>query len=186
MSVVTALKRGSAENYFNELVILSVFAFVAAYLPRRNEVKDDISAGWRIVAALQIYVAAFLLIRAGHQVYTTYLYHRISPETRLTSQIPPVDFVSHHIDSGRSVVGLAVGVSNIFPERMIVPEKDLADAAQRRRLVEYSSFARDVEAGRIEYAIARNGEPLHDFLRVSLDRFKPVRRFRYYTVYQFE
>jgi hypothetical protein len=176
--LVTALKRGSAENYFNELVILSVFAFITVYVRRASEPL--------IVSALNVYLVAFLLIRAGHQVYTTYLYHRISPETRLTSQIPPVDYVRRQIDPQRYAMGFAVGLSNAFPERMIIPEKDLADAAQRRALVDYSRFKRDMESGRIEFAVIPNGERLKPFLHASLDRFRPVRRFKYYTVYRLE
>ena len=177
MSVLAALKRGSAENYFNELLILSVFAVVAAYrLP-----VDRL-----VVSALQVYVASVLLIRAGHQVYVTYLYHRVSPETRLTSQIPAVDYVRRNIDPGRYAIGFAVGLSNAFPEQMIMPEKALADAAQKRQLVDYSRLEADVRSGKVQYAIARKGEGLKPFLGLSFSRFKPARSFRYYTVYELE
>ncbi len=182
MSVVAALKRGSAENYFNELLILCVFAFIAAYVQpvRQNRLSID-----RLVFnAFQVYVASVLLIRAGHQVYVTYLYHRSSPETRLTSQIPAVDYVRRNIEPGRYAIGFAVGLSNALPEQMILPEKALADAAQKRKLVEYSRFEREVKSGKVQYVITRNGEPLRPFLNVSLDRFKPVRQFSYYTVYE--
>lgn len=184
MSVVSALKRGSAENYFNELVILSVFAFVMSYLSNK-EVRAQFITMPQLTAAFSIYLGTFFLIRAGHQVYTTYLYHRISPETRLTSQLPPANYVRTHITPGRYALGFAVGLSNAFPEGMIAPEKDLADAAQRRELVDYTNFANDLRSGRIQYAVFRNDEVPKSFLRLSLSSFKPVRKFRYYTVYEF-
>jgi hypothetical protein len=182
MSTLAALKRGSAENYFNELLILSVFAFVAAYVQpsRRNRLSVDKLA----VTAMQVYIVSVLLIRAGHQVYVTYLYHRSSPETRLTSQIPAVDYVRRNIGPDRYAIGFAVGLSNAFPEQMIFPEKALADAAQKRKLVDYSRFGADVMSGKVQYVIAPKGEHLKPFLNVSLDRFKPVRQFSLYTVYR--
>jgi hypothetical protein len=178
LSMIAALKRGSAENYFNELVILSVFAFVAAYV-RETKTWDRM-----IVGAFRGYVAALLLIRAGNQVYTIYLYHRASPETRLTSQIPAANYVRNHIDSGRYAIAFAVGLSNAFPERMILPEKALAPSAQQRHLVDYTHFSEDMRASRVQYAIVRNGEPLGPFLGESFERFRPVRKFEYYTVYE--
>lgn len=183
MSMVTALKRGSAENYFNEFVILCVFAFVAVFTVSAEATEHRVSDP-RLVSAFQLYVAAFLLIRAGHQVYTTYLYHRVSPETRLTSQIHPVRFVSQHLAPGRAALGFAVGLSNILPDRMIVPEKELADAAQGRNLVDYSKFRSDMATGRIQYIIVPGGMQPSKFLGADLSDFNPVRRFRFYTVFE--
>lgn len=185
MSALTALKRGSAENYFNEFVILCVFGFVACYASNRVTAEPR-HIDRQLVAALQLYVATFLMIRTGHQVYTTYLYHRISPETRLTSQLPPAIYVQNHIKPQHTVLGLAVGLSNTFPERMIVPEQELATAAYSRHLVDYSRFRDDVASGQVQFAIAPNNQHLGRFLNVPLTRFRPIRQFRYYTVYELD
>jgi hypothetical protein len=67
---------------------------------------------------------------------------------------------------------------------MIFPDQALADAAQRRELVDYSQFSRDLSAGRVQFIIMKNGEEPRQFLRHKLDGFVPLRRFAYYTVYE--
>jgi hypothetical protein len=182
MSTVTALKRGSAENYFNEFAILAVLAFLSVYCRQGGEAAARIDSTTRM--AFTVYAASLLLVRAGHQVYTTYLYHRVSPETRLTSQMPPASFTCNRVAGHRYIIGFAVGLSNVCPDRMIFPEQALADAAQRRELVDYSQFSRDLSAGRVQFIIMKNGEEPRQFLRHKLDGFVPLRRFAYYTVYE--
>ncbi len=182
VSMISALKTGSAENYFNEFIILGVLAVVCAFVSAPEGERELRPAG-RLATIVNVYLLLFLTVRTGHQVYTTYLYHRSDPQTRLPSQQPPAAWVRRHLEPGRHAIGFAVGLSNALPERMLLPHKELALHAFRRGLVDYSRFRQDVESGKVQFAIVRNGEPLPPYLDARFDNFQPVRRFRYYTVY---
>ena len=184
-SILFALKRGAAENYFNEFVILATFAIVLAYGGSGTSAHSDSwSRDTRVSLAAGIYLLMFLTIRTGYEVYVTYLYHRVDQSTRLWSQVGPMNFVRSSIDSGRTAIGFGVGLSNMLPERMQVPEPEIAMHSNWRGIISYDRFREDVASGKLQFVIAKNDAALEPFLNAKFDDFVPVRRFNHYTVYE--
>lgn len=183
IGALTALKRGSSLNYFNDFIVLGTFAVVRAFFaPNARDVTPG-PADSRIVSALAIYLLGFFFVRTSHELYAYYLYHRASPETRLTSQAPAVEFVRRSLRPGATVIGFSAGLSNMLPRSMIVPQQELAQIAHDRRLVDYSRFRTEVARGQIEFLITRRGEKPRPLVGATFSDFKPVREFRFYSVY---
>ena len=183
LSMVTAVKRGAAENYFNELIIFSTLAVVASFVVPTNEPATESPLSGRIVTAFFIYLIAFFGVRTAHEIYTTYLYHRVDVTTRLQSQKGPMEFVARTLEPGKTAVGFAVGLSNFLPERILLPQQEIAAMAYWRKIFDYSRFRRAVESGNVQLVVMRRGEKPVPWLGANFDGFVPTRQFRFYTVY---
>lgn len=183
VSTLTALKRGAAENYFNEFIIVGTFAVLYAFITTSSGETRREFTYQRLASVVAIYLIVFLSARTGHQIYVGYLYHRSDPQTRLSSQRPPADYVRRWLEPGRSAIGFAVGLSNMLPGRMLVAQQEVASMAHTRGLIDYSRFRSDVETGRVQFVVVRRGERPQPLLGANFDEFEPVRQFAYYTVY---
>jgi hypothetical protein len=183
LSMVTALKRGAAENYFNELIIFSTLAVVAGFFAPNHERATGSPLSGRIATAFCIYLIALFGVRTAHEIYTTYLYHRVDVTTRLQSQKGPMDFVARTLEPGKTAVGFAVGLSNFLPERILLPQQEIAATSYWRKVFDYSRFKRAVETGNVQLVVVRKGEKPVPWLGASFDGFVPMREFRFYTVY---
>jgi hypothetical protein len=124
-------------------------------------------------------------VRTAHEIYTTYLYHRVDIQTRLQSQKGPMDFVARTLEPGKNAVGFAVGLSNFLPQRILLPQQEVAAISYWNRIFDYSGFKRAVENGNVQLVVVRKGERPVPWLGASFDSFVPVRQFRYYTVYAY-
>lgn len=185
LSMLTAIKRGAAENYFNELIIFSTFAAVAGFFVPAKENATTSPLNGRIATAFCIYLIAFFGVRTAHEIYTTYLYHRVDVTTRLQSQKGPMDFVARTLEPGKTAVGFAVGLSNFLPERILLPQQEIAAISYWEKIFDYARFRHAVETGNVQLVVVRNGERPVPWLGASFDAFVPVRQFRHYTVYAY-
>lgn len=184
LSMAMAIKRGAAENYFNELIIFSTLAVVAGFfVPKKPETASPLNG--RINTAFCFYLIAFLGVRTAHEIYTTYLYHRVDVTTRLQSQKGPMDFVARTLEPGKTAVGFAVGLSNFVPERILLPQQEVAATSYWGKVFDYSRFRHAVETGNVQLVVVRKGERPVPWLGASFDAFVPVRQFRYYTVFAY-
>jgi hypothetical protein len=185
LSMATAIKRGAAENYFNELIIFSTLAVVAGFFVPTDEPGIVSTLNSRITTAFFAYLIAFFGVRTAHEIYTTYLYHRSDVTTRLHSQKGPMHFVARTLEPGRTAIGFAVGLSNFLPERILLPQQEVAAISYWGKVFDYSRFRHAVETGNVQLVVVRKGERPVPWLGASFDDFVPLRQFRYYTVYTY-
>jgi hypothetical protein len=202
-AVLTGLKFGSAPNYF---LLFNLFAIVT--VARYLEVHRGPEAG-RWASAWSWFPALYLVVFLPVQAFEARLL-----STRLGDLYADCAEVTRRLrdelardPEGSLFFSCDPRLDVLLPDRCAVPQKLVAGLLDRRGVVDYSGFARDVTDGRVRYCITftpRSSPPdLAEALRAfsvanqgvdpgpgravfvgaSFDRFRPLFRVGPHTVY---
>jgi hypothetical protein len=178
-STVTALKVGSADNYYNEFIIVGAVA-IAAFLIEGRKLR--LPSAPTLAAIASLYLLVFLPLWTARQVV------RYGFERREAPRIGWYQGVVQYLQDGTQADPEALvlgprGFPTAFPERGIIPQGELARLANRRGLVDYSRFREYAASGRIGYVIQWRGEPLYNFLGADFTRFVHVQDVGAYSIH---
>jgi hypothetical protein len=176
-ATVAGLKAGSAENYYNEWIILAALAIVI-WLEERPAASDAPGdarasawplAGSTLVAAVLI---VWLPFRGLLLVYETW-WSRIDP--RVSWIYPPNSLwspdyarlravVAAQVPAGRYVLAFPLPANSAIPEWILVPQKEIAEDVYETGGLTYDALRRQLAEGRIALIVTTGDAPPARFL----------------------
>jgi hypothetical protein len=198
-ATVTGLKGGSAENYYNEFLIVAAIA-AACFVQDIDPIGSSppFMGDQRFVVTL---VASYLLCFLPYWTlvpqFARYYGWRINPTVSLL--IPKDSLWSDDYravgrqlrsdlasDPAGLVLSFNLALNSFIPERCVVPQKDLADTSYDLGIVDYSLFQYCVAQGRIKYVLTDGDARIPDsFLGANIsDRFVLERRIGKIAIYR--
>ena len=198
-ATVTALKGGSAENYYNEFLIIGAIA--AACYVQDTDPKGSSTPLMGDQRFLVTLVASYLLCFLPYWTLVPqvarYYGWRINP--RVSLLIPKDSLWSDNYravgrqlradlasDPEARVLSFDLALNSVIPERCVVPQKELAEAFYDRGIVDYSLFQHYVAQGRIKCVVTEGDARVPDsFLGANIsDRFVLDRRIGEFAIYR--
>ena len=202
--VLTALKDGSAENYFTESILLGLLlaAVSLAQRPDKGNARGRHAAALPdlrdVRALILIVVAASLPLRAIRD-FDRYWWSKTAPNSMLEARraVPgsPLGGDGHtsrlvrklqqelRDNPDRFVLSFDQGVTLALGSRSLVPQHEVAEVLLDRGLVDYSSLLALGGSGRVYYLV-HDGSMWGSFLGLDLDEYVEAERFgelRLYT-----
>ncbi len=159
-AIVSGLKVGSAEGYFNETLIFSSVAS-CWFLSSQYAERDGV-----FCKTVACFLLLFMPFWTGSQWYE-YYWNKTLPATSFLRQ--PVDsFSSQEYRStatyvrqkmnrhpGGLVISWELPMNNFLPQYCILPQKEVLFFMYQQGVVDFSEFKRCVHEGRIKYGISR-------------------------------
>jgi hypothetical protein len=177
-AVLTGLKVGSAENYFNEFILVTAMA-AAAFLAEARRAASASAAPF--AAAVGLYLLVLLPIWTAGQVRDYGLWLRDGARVQHYAAAVAYLRESAGDEQHRLVVGPR-GFANALPTHGILPQPELVGLAFRRGTVDYSRFRADVTSGRIGYVVHGRERPLASYLGADFSEFVRVHEAGRYVV----
>jgi hypothetical protein len=193
----TGLKIASAENYYNDFLIIGSAAIAFFIQGCGTKVAASSTALTRggVVKLLSAYLICLLPVWTVSQL-GKYWWTAIDPKVSYTVpgqsfRSPDYQEVAQQLrtllaqDPDALVLSFDVPFNNVLPERCIVPQKEVAAPLFHRKVVDYSRFHQYLAAGRVKYLVTNGDPPPGSFLGARFDRFAPTRRIGEYTIYEY-
>jgi hypothetical protein len=178
-STVTALKIGSAPNYYAEFVVLAGLA-IAAFVTEGERAGRPAARAFAGVVSLALLV--FLPIWMKGQLTRYWLHFQESH--RLGWYRNVADYLRAEIPAGSETLVLGTrAFATVMPERAVIPQPELQGLAYRRGTVDYARFQEYVRDGRIGYVVQWQTQSLYPFLGADFSHFVRVREIGRFAVY---
>jgi hypothetical protein len=178
-STATAIKVGSALNYYNEFILVGALA-VAAFVSERRGTQRTAVPAFAAIASLMLLV--FLPIWTGRQLIRYGVWLEESHRIGWYEEV--VRHLRAEIPAGSETLVLGPrAFATALPERAVVPQPELQRLAHRRGSVDYSLFRRYVADGRIGYVVHWREHSLFPFLGADFGPFVRVREIGPYAIY---
>jgi hypothetical protein len=184
VATVTALKRGSAANYYNEF--LFVAAIAAAKLLHESRAGTDVApelarlAPPRAAAALLICWLPFHVVMELRDSW----WKRVDPRIALMTPVfslwsddyAELRALAATVDADRRVLAFPLAANTAFPAAMLVPQKEIAHQLFERRIVDYAAFEALVRRNELALIVttADEQEPPRSFLGVLMPASTPI------------
>jgi len=192
-ATVTALKVGSAENYYNEFIVMASIGVAYLFASREKLRRDSASDPYRLEKIMALYLLIFLPFWTGGQIYD--YWYRFSkpawlkPQKRysFSAYANIVDFVRKEAEQHGQIKILSFesAINNLLPAYAVVPQKEIAALSYQRRVIDYSRFRNYVRAGRIKFLIIKKDEQMAGFLGANFDQFRHIHDIDAYAIYEY-
>lgn len=195
-AVVTALKRGASENYFNEFTLLALPA--VALLMTTPESKRPVwmqgANGKRLMLFLGVLLSVGPLLLSGTKL-NKYWWHSIDPSASLMAPSDSLrsdayreltENLGRRMNrEGGYILAFPLGANAALNAYTIVPQKDVAETSYQRGLVSFAAFRELVAEGQLRYVVvdATSSKLPESFLGASLAGFRPDETVGEFTIY---
>jgi hypothetical protein len=191
-ALISGLKVGSAEGYFNEAIIFSSLA-VSWFMASRAMEREDV-----FLKAVACFLLLFLPFWTGKQC-KNYYWGRVDPATSFIQPVEGEDtFDSKKFESVSSfvrqemrgnsqgvVVSWELAMNNFLPEFCIFPQKEVTRLMRQQNVLDLSAFEECVGGGRLEYGISRKSVLPSKLFGVPLPASTLVHEYGDLKVFQF-
>jgi hypothetical protein len=193
-ATATAIKVGSAVNYYNEFKLLAVCS-TAAFLThgRRIHPRDRMPAG-PLVLVVSLYLVCFLLPWSSSQFYR-FFYLRREPGSfvsakslRYSAYEPIVSWLRQEMagTSGLYVLSYDMVLNTALPEYTVMPQRGLNQIAYERGVVNYQRLRDMLTDGRVRFLATRGERIPASSFGATLDFYKRVDKVGSYSIYEYQ
>ena len=193
-AVVSGIKIGSAEGYFNE-TILFVSIAVSWFLSSRAPDCEDV-----LIKAVACFLLVFLPFWTGKQLLDYYVAKvyvgesgtipsLVHPESAFTtSEYRTVAaFIRREMEDHPKgfVISWSQPMNNFLPEYCILPQKEVVGLMQKQNVIDLAPLERSIRRGQLKYGISRDDVIPNDILGIPLPPSKVVFQDGELRVFQF-
>jgi len=151
-ATISALKFGSAHNYYNEFLVLG-FACAAYFLSQRAQPGAEAAGSGRVAVA----VAAFLVLYLPHlAVYNTLRYQ--DSDDRVRDREPMAAYLRSRLDTHPDsyVISRDITMASFFPARSVVGRSSIpAPEGEPVDGLNFAGLETEIADGRARYFVAR-------------------------------
>lgn len=177
-STLVAIKKGSAVNYYNEFLLVSLLLW-GFYIQHIN--KSSLGERIEQRAILFMSLSGLMVIIFQFSIYfITNLKHKLSVDTELTNV---VQVIENEIGSSYFYSDVRQ-VSLKFPENIVLGQFDIAECcAYPRGVYDYQEFCKMMSNGQIKFLILSSEAPKSLYGCSVEGNFAPYKDFGRYHVY---
>jgi len=189
---LTALKLGSAENYYNLFLIVGAFVVglwwnAARRAGRRN--RAWLMATNIVPLYLLLSLPASAMLLGGRRVIavTAPGSLTVAAPLRYEARLPAVEWIRQRLAGHPEwrVLCLDVGGLVLLPDVCVAPQLDLCTIVYERGVVDYAQFREMVADGAVRYVLAGDSSLPPTFLGASMEAYRPVRRWGTITLFEY-